>query len=74
MLKGQFKRTKKDKRTKGQKENLRKKIFFQIMLHEVLKGCKKLYLLMKPDVKQQQIKELIAVSYNFFKKHLQNLK
>ena len=73
MLKGQFKRTKKDKRTKGQKENLQKKNFFQ-MLHEVLKGCKKLYLLMKPNVKQQQIKELVAVSYNFFKKHLQNLK
>ena len=40
-------------------------IFFQVMLNEVLKSS---------DVKQQEIKELVAVSYNFYKKHFQNLK
>ena len=28
----------------------------------------------KADVKQQEIKEMVAVSYNFFKKYFQNLK
>ena len=28
----------------------------------------------KADVKQQEIKEIVAVSYNFYKKDLQNLK
>ena len=40
------------------------KIFFQIMLNEVLKNS---------DVKQQEINELVAVSYNFYKKHFKNL-
>ena len=28
----------------------------------------------KADVKQQEIKEMVAVSYNFYKKYLQNAK
>ena len=28
----------------------------------------------KPDVKQQEIKEMVAESYNFYNKYLQNLK
>ena len=28
----------------------------------------------KAGVKQQEIKEMVAVSYNFYKKYLQNLK
>ena len=36
------------------------------MLDEVLKGCKKMISPnAKVDVKQEEIKELVAVSYNF---------
>ena len=42
------------------------RIFFQVMLNEVLKSCKKMISPdAKADVKQQEIKELVAVSYNF---------
>ena len=49
------------------KEKLLMKILFQVMLTEVLKSCqkKKIFPDAKADVKQQKIKELIAVSYNF---------
>ena len=44
------------------------KNLFQLMLNEVLKSCKKMISAnIKTDVKQE-IKELIAVSYNFLQK------
>ena len=38
------------------------------MLNEVLKICKKMtYADVKPDVKQLEIKELVTISYKFFR-------
>ena len=52
------------------------KIFFQIRLNEVIKVCKKMISAdVKADVKQQKVKELVALSSSFFyKNYLQNLK
>ena len=36
------------------------------MLNEVLKGCKLIWADVKADVKQQEKKELVALSYSFF--------
>ena len=43
------------------------------MLNEFLKISEKC-LLIKANIKQQEIKDLVAVSYIFFKKYPQNLK
>ena len=40
------------------------------MLSEVLKSCKKWYLLIKKTDVKQETKELLAVSYNFSLKYL----
>ena len=50
-------------------KNLRQNIF-QIMLNEVLKSCKKM---LSADIKtdaKQNIKELVAASYNFSQNYL----
>ena len=46
------------------------------MLNEALKSCKKVISAdVKPAVKQQEIKEVLVVSFNFLKKYLEkNLK
>ena len=45
------------------------------MLNEVLKSCKKMMSTdVKADVKQQEVKEPVAVSCIFYKKYLQKLK
>ena len=41
------------------------KIFFQIMLNKLLKCCKNISADVKVEVKQQEIKELVAVNYSF---------
>ena len=48
------------------KEKFVSKIFFQILLNEVVKKLLKVISAdVKADVKQQEIKELVAVSCNF---------
>ena len=58
------------------KETYRRKNIFQIKLNEVLKNCKNLISAdVKADKKQQEVKEMIvAVSYTFYKKRLQDFK
>ena len=46
--------------------NSRQKFFFQIMLNEVLKICEKMISDdVKANIKQHEIKDLLAVSYKF---------
>ena len=55
------------------RENLSWKSFFQIMLNEALKSCKKWYISadVKADVNQQVIKELVASCiFNFYKRYV----
>ena len=51
------------KQRKWKKENSWQKSFFQIMLYEALKICEKWYLLIKSNIKQQEVKDLVTASH-----------
>ena len=54
----------------AKKKNLWQKSFFKIMMNEVLIICEKLCLMMKVNIKQQEIKDLVAYLTNINKSYL----